>query len=256
MLRKRNHGFTLIELLVVIAIIAILAAILFPVFAKAREAARATSCLSNMKQIGTAMMMYLNENEEIFPTMYREAGAAVGDTYGEIYNGHAGLADATAVSYAQNASIRAQFDPYIKSGALWKCPSDSGTTSTYQIGKRFSSYHYKFYFTLGLQPGNPYPTLDGKTYTTSDWPKLSQVWVFNELIPYHDMRQEVLSWPTTNAGNMGWAMSSKMNFVFGDGHAKAISVDSALLRATWGNSAGYDYHWFRVNNETSYDIDD
>src|SRR3569833_2033853 len=57
-------GFTLIELLVVIAIIAILAAILFPVFAKAREAARATSCKSNLKQIATAWAMYTQDNDE------------------------------------------------------------------------------------------------------------------------------------------------------------------------------------------------
>jgi len=63
----RGRGFTLIELLVVIAIIAILAAILFPVFAQARDAARKTSCLSNMKQIGTAMMLYVQDYDESFP---------------------------------------------------------------------------------------------------------------------------------------------------------------------------------------------
>jgi prepilin-type N-terminal cleavage/methylation domain-containing protein len=60
---KRN-GFTLIELLVVIAIIAILAAILFPVFAQARAKARQTQCLNNMRQIGMAVQMYLNDNDE------------------------------------------------------------------------------------------------------------------------------------------------------------------------------------------------
>jgi prepilin-type N-terminal cleavage/methylation domain-containing protein/prepilin-type processing-associated H-X9-DG protein len=67
MIAKSRRGFTLIELLVVIAIIAILAAILFPVFAQAREKARATSCLSNLKQTGTAALMYVQDYDEYFP---------------------------------------------------------------------------------------------------------------------------------------------------------------------------------------------
>src|SRR5438477_11899841 len=63
----RPRGFTLIELLVVIAIIAILAAILFPVFARARESARKTSCLSNMRQLGTASKMYTSDYDESYP---------------------------------------------------------------------------------------------------------------------------------------------------------------------------------------------
>src|SRR2546421_763538 len=65
--RKTWRGFTLIELLVVIAIIAILAAILFPVFAQARERARQASCLSNIKQLGTALLMYVQDYDETLP---------------------------------------------------------------------------------------------------------------------------------------------------------------------------------------------
>ncbi|HOJ20148.1 MAG TPA: prepilin-type N-terminal cleavage/methylation domain-containing protein [Armatimonadota bacterium] len=63
-----RKGFTLIELLVVIAIIAILAAILFPVFARARENARKTTCLSNLKQIGSGLLMYVQDYDESLPT--------------------------------------------------------------------------------------------------------------------------------------------------------------------------------------------
>src|SRR5690606_33473906 len=76
---KKNiqTGFTLIELLVVIAIIALLAAILFPVFARARENARRTSCHSNLKQMGTATMMYIQDYDERYPFGYDDRSPGV-----------------------------------------------------------------------------------------------------------------------------------------------------------------------------------
>src|SRR3972149_1546144 len=74
----KNKGFTLIELLVVIAIIAILAAILFPVFAKAREKARTASCQSNLKQIGLAVSMYKKDFDETFPPHWQNSVSGVG----------------------------------------------------------------------------------------------------------------------------------------------------------------------------------
>ncbi len=100
--RGRKTGFTLIELLVVIAIISILAAILFPVFARARENARRTSCLSNQKQLGLGMIQYAQDNDEKFPNL---ANAGTGQ------NGF----------YTWDDAI----EPYVKSKAVYQCPSVS-----------------------------------------------------------------------------------------------------------------------------------
>ncbi len=106
--RRSRHGFTLIELLVVIAIIAILAAILFPVFAHAREKARQTACLSNTKQIGTAIMMYVQDYDETYsPGYYYNDPTAVGNL------------DATGI---HNWSGLIQ--PYVKNRGIFVCPSD------------------------------------------------------------------------------------------------------------------------------------
>ncbi len=104
--RPRRRGFTLIELLVVIAIIAILAAILFPVFVQAREAARKTQCLSNTRQLGSAYMMYLQDNDERFPPHVTERTAPTPSR-----------ADAALHSY------RFKLMPYVKNDGVFKCPS-------------------------------------------------------------------------------------------------------------------------------------
>ncbi|MFO7947766.1 MAG: DUF1559 domain-containing protein [Armatimonadota bacterium] len=102
----KRYGFTLIELLVVIAIIAILAAILFPVFARAREKARQSSCLSNMKQIGLAVAMYTQDYDERFPGGYMFLN---GDGNARACGGYDQLA------------------PYINNTQIFVCPSGSYT---------------------------------------------------------------------------------------------------------------------------------
>jgi len=107
---RKQYGFTLIELLVVIAIIAILAAILFPVFARARENARKANCLSNMKQLGLAVMQYAQDYDEVLPPTYNG-----GSTTYTLPNGnqHTGAVLWPTLLY-----------PYVKNTGVYVCPSD------------------------------------------------------------------------------------------------------------------------------------
>ena len=111
---RRQRAFTLIGLLVVIAIIAILAAVLFPVFARAREKARQSACANNVKQIGTALAIYTDDWDAVLPA-YR-------------HQGNEGL------------YFREQLQPHIRTTAVWVCPSDPCPAGVYQIvgasGKR------------------------------------------------------------------------------------------------------------------------
>jgi prepilin-type N-terminal cleavage/methylation domain-containing protein/prepilin-type processing-associated H-X9-DG protein len=119
---RPGKGFTLIELLVVIAIIAVLAAILFPVFAQAREKARQTACLSNMRQIGLATRMYIEDYDEHFPqTKQTDGQPAVDDNAGQIENPDIGSMFAMILPYV--ARVAATEDQ-MKTQGIYACPSD------------------------------------------------------------------------------------------------------------------------------------
>ncbi|MHB8995558.1 MAG: DUF1559 family PulG-like putative transporter [Armatimonadota bacterium] len=108
----KSRGFTLIELLVVIAIIAILAAILFPVFAKAREKARQSSCLSNLKQISLAQLMYIEDYDEMLP-------------YSQCWDPANGAVPAGVGIYWYQT-----VQPYMKNTQALKCPSANSPAAT------------------------------------------------------------------------------------------------------------------------------
>jgi prepilin-type N-terminal cleavage/methylation domain-containing protein/prepilin-type processing-associated H-X9-DG protein len=121
-MRRKHRGFTLIELLVVIAIIAILAAILFPVFARAREKARQTSCLSNLKQLGLAVIMYTQDYDETYSMSMYLAGAQVYTMY------HVHM-------------------PYMKNTGIFQCPSEKNAILGAEVDALLSN------FGVSLAPG-------------------------------------------------------------------------------------------------------
>ncbi|HSV75373.1 MAG TPA: prepilin-type N-terminal cleavage/methylation domain-containing protein [Chthonomonadales bacterium] len=125
----RRHAFTLIELLVVIAIIAILAAILFPVFARAREQARAVSCLSNLKQIGTGMIMYTQDYDEMLCPPFVGATGPMAMTWDRLVQ------------------------PYLRNRQVIGCPSDMWSPSVDMRDGQIVSGTFQRSYTVPSQLG-------------------------------------------------------------------------------------------------------
>jgi prepilin-type N-terminal cleavage/methylation domain-containing protein/prepilin-type processing-associated H-X9-DG protein len=129
-MRSSNRAFTLIELLVVIAIIAILAAILFPVFAQAKEAAKRTAALSSVKQIGTSSHMYATDHDDRFPSVYDDRGDTAADDGG--------------------GDPPVTMSPYLKNDEIWY---SQARTDREDDGRRRRSYGYNWGFEIRTAGG-------------------------------------------------------------------------------------------------------
>ena len=211
--RRAASAFTLIELLVVIAIIAILAAILFPVFAQAREKARQTSCLSNTKQQALAIQMYTQDYDETLP--------------------------AAAYSTGRWSDLLL---PYVKSGGIYKCPSDSKplnrtspTGSAYELSYIanygvLSPWRYMGHSlaefdtpadTIAVTEKNEGTTREGMTAYNGSRPMTLQ-----EAQNPNGIFKERVAWDRHNQG---------FNNVFIDGHAKWHRLEQTIApRFLWG----------------------
>ncbi len=148
---KVKRAFTLIELLVVIAIIAILAAILFPVFARARENARRASCQSNLKQISLGVIQYTQDYDELYPPTYRNNGI-LWDVQAGIVQTDSSMPGAKfeTVAGADSGHFISWMDltyPYVKSVQIYSCPSSRANAI-------YSGYGYSTGFGEGIHIGN------------------------------------------------------------------------------------------------------
>jgi prepilin-type N-terminal cleavage/methylation domain-containing protein/prepilin-type processing-associated H-X9-DG protein len=210
--RQRRRAFTLIELLVVIAIIAILAAILFPVFARARENARRASCQSNLKQIGLGIMQYTQDYDERLPMR-------------QYNNSDYGVAN----------SWRRVMQPYVKSSQLFSCPSNTSNTNNADdstdaritaLGGTANEPRFKVSYTANgtrVNIGGESPIEWGTGSALAAIPSVAQTVLVSESregateFLFNGAVDRYLTSGPAFAGHLG-----TVNFLFVDGHVKAL----------------------------------
>ena len=243
---RRGHafGFTLIELLVVIAIIAILAAILFPVFARARENARRTSCLSNVKQFSLGLLQYTQDYDEQYPRAFYDHPAAGEDPPGGVW--------VRPASGADRWHWQQVIYPYTKSTQIYVCPSQSLFTSLpanghYGINSLVSPYaaitatnpNNGISLSAVQAPASLYLLMDAGRYGIAVGAvRLASLTAATyEYIPGSG---DAGMGGCTNAGNGTGNMTADcqtgrhfggVNMGFGDGHAKWLKTDTVRQQA-------------------------
>jgi prepilin-type N-terminal cleavage/methylation domain-containing protein/prepilin-type processing-associated H-X9-DG protein len=241
-----RKGFTLIELLVVIAIIAILAAILFPVFARARENARRASCMSNLKQIGLGILQYTQDYDEKTPRSWFGTNGDASKPVGDVSD-----------RYKWMDAIY----PYVKSEQLFSCPSDDFGTDMYSQRKNSpysfrNGYKYGSYADNHVYSDNPTWSVSGVALAAIEAPSTT-VWAADSVplpAPSTNVFSYEFSWanvgvqPSITVGSpnrldkIAERHLDTTNVLFCDGHVKSLKLSNLLTKSTSGVTNGaYSY---------------
>ncbi|HZO89447.1 MAG TPA: DUF1559 domain-containing protein [Chthonomonadaceae bacterium] len=235
MSNKRTAGFTLIELLVVIAIIAILAAILFPVFAQARESARMTSCLSNMKQVGLSWLMYAQDYDETFPL----SRAFSLNEPPELGGANGGGCDCDS-NCTTNITWREETLPYVKNYGVYRCPSNpNNDQATEDRDKGFKiSYGTNGVVMWGWDPLKE-ASLNRPAETVM---LLESTWACADLGDWVARGNTPTACVWGQGFNMHRGRGGMMNWAFFDGHSKTYNLVKVFSRSGPRGAVGTTYN--------------
>jgi prepilin-type N-terminal cleavage/methylation domain-containing protein/prepilin-type processing-associated H-X9-DG protein len=245
MRKNGRKGFTLIELLVVIAIIAILAAILFPVFARAREQARRASCTSNLKQIALGMLMYAQDYDERFPAGKGNCSHGPFDSWGQDIMGWDDF-------HMQWLGYAILVQPYIRNLQVFRCPSAAGLGTKDWFSGGAATAVARIAFPAGLhyewKLADALSARCGHSMASFSFPAQQMMIVDNWMIGApHD--------PTQN--NTIHPLASN-NVAFVDGHVKYMRNSQHMMAGQCGHTNPYgenrwvDLHW-RVRADCGWD---
>lgn len=235
MLRSKR-AFTLIELLVVIAIIAILAAILFPVFARAREQARKAACTSNVKQLGLAWMMYVQDYDETFPPNNSPAAA---NAEWMLRPGAFPCRPCRPVNKLTGKPYdpRVFAEPYIKNRGIFACPSDRPINKQLVPDEPTTSNLWKEVAQGGEGSSYCLNTVMTRLGAMAAIPRPADTYMGAEILGFHTGEDPIDNWKNRKGGPGRVAY-------FADGHAKGISelgiAQQCSPPAVPNNDGGYD----------------
>ena len=235
---RPGMGFTLIELLVVIAIIALLAAILFPVFAQARESARTTVCTSNVRQIAMSVRMYVQDNDDTFP----------------IFQAYNTVASGGAPWTPGHLGVENELYPYVKNQQIFRCPDDDGGPATgkaayfdtFGSSYRFDQADYTVTFGSYEDDGPVLnPATDKESLVTDSkfvYPANTRI-MRDEMFPWFDPGHDTANiygygpYPGVPAGYYRLWHPRGGGIVYADGHAKFCAAEGAF-QAIYGSPDG------------------